>query len=208
VTAQQTFVRIRESGVIGIVRTRSADLARDQARRVIAAGLPVVEVSLTTPGALGVIAGLTGEDHGAVVGAGTVLDADAARAVIEAGAQLLVSPVCDPEMIRLAVRHDVAVVPGCLTPTEMTNAMKLGATAVKIFPAHNWSPAALAGVLQALPELPCVPTGGVGPDDAGAWIAAGAVAVGVGSALTSINDPQPVVARLRRAVCEARSHRG
>lgn len=204
-SAQQTLEEIRSSGVIGIVRASSRWIALEQATRVIEAGLPVVEVSLTTPGGLEVIEELAHGDHGAVVGAGTVLDADTARSVISAGGQVIVCPTFNPDVVRVAVRHDVAVVPGCLTPTEMDTAMRLGATAVKIFPAHTWSPAALAGLLQAMPHLPCVPTGGVGPDNAADWISAGAVALGVGSALTAVRDPGPVVDQLRRSIADARS---
>jgi len=203
--AQLTLEKIRGSGVIGIVRASSRWIALEQASRVIAAGLPVVEVSLTTPGGLDVIEELAHGAHGSIVGAGTVLDADTARSVISAGGQVIVCPTFNPDVVEVAVRHDVAVVPGCLTPTEMDTAMRLGATAVKIFPAHTWSPAALAGLLQAMPHLPCVPTGGVNPENAADWIAAGAVALGVGSALTAVDDPGPVVDQLRRSIAQARS---
>ena len=206
-TAQQTLELVRQSGVIGIVRATSRSTALEQAQRVINAGLPVVEVSLTTPGGLGVIETLVRANPDAVIGAGTVLDVTAAEAVVAAGGRIIVTPNFEPDVVRVAVRHGVAVVPGCLTPTEMTAAMRLGATAVKIFPAHLWTPAALTGMLQALPELPCVPTGGVGPDNIGQWLRAGAVAVGIGSALTAAADPAPVVAALRRRVAETRTGR-
>jgi 2-dehydro-3-deoxyphosphogluconate aldolase / (4S)-4-hydroxy-2-oxoglutarate aldolase len=205
VSAQETFEQVRASGVIGIVRTQDEHVALDQARRAIQAGLPVVEVSLTTPGGLSVIETLAGEGHDAVVGAGTVLDAATVDRVVDAGGTVIVSPNFEPAVVEAAVRRGVAVFPGCLTPTEMVHAMALGATAVKIVPAHLWSPAALAGMLQALPQLPCVPTGGVGPDDLGEWIRAGAVAAGIGSALTAAADPAPVVRRLQEAVAEARA---
>jgi 2-dehydro-3-deoxyphosphogluconate aldolase/(4S)-4-hydroxy-2-oxoglutarate aldolase len=203
-SAQETLARITACGVVAIVRTASADHAREQGRRVLAAGQPVLEVSLTTPDAVTVIRELATEHPDAVVGAGTVLDAASAEAVIEAGAQILVSPVLEPAVVAVGVRHDVAVLPGCLTPTEMTTAMHLGATAVKIFPAHLWSPAGLAGLLQALPDLPCVPTGGVGIDDATAWIEAGAVALGVGTTLTGADDPALALAALQSAIAKAR----
>lgn len=203
-TAQETSDLVRASGVIGIVRARDEATGLQQARRVLAAGLPVVEVSLTTPGALATISALVAEHPDAVVGAGTVLDAETVDRVVDLGGRVVVSPSFHPEVVAAAVRRGVAVFPGCLTPTEMLAALALGATGVKIFPAHLWSPAALAGMLQALPHLPCVPTGGIGPDDVGAWIAAGAVAVGVGSALTAVDDPEPVVRGLRTAVDRAR----
>ncbi len=203
-TAQETSDLVRASGVIGIVRARDEATGLQQARRVLAAGLPVVEVSLTTPGALATISALVAEHPDAVVGAGTVLDAETVDRVADLGGRVVVSPSFQPEVVAAAVRRGVAVFPGCLTPSEMLAALALGATGVKIFPAHLWSPAALAGMLQALPDLPCVPTGGIGPDDVGAWIAAGAVAVGVGSALTAVDDPEPVVRGLREAVDRAR----
>lgn len=203
-SARATLGKIRNSGVVGIVRARSSQVALEQGRAVLAAGLEVVEISLVTPGALTAIDALAEVEHGAVVGAGTVLDARAAREAIAAGAQILVCPNLEPTVIEVAVAADVAVVPGCLTPTEMTTAIGLGATAVKVFPAHTWSPPALAGLLQALPGLPCIPTGGVGPADAAGWIAAGAVAVGVGAALTASADPVAAVSDLRSSIARVR----
>jgi 2-dehydro-3-deoxyphosphogluconate aldolase / (4S)-4-hydroxy-2-oxoglutarate aldolase len=204
VTSRAVFEQVRASGMVAIIRTDSAETARRQAERVLAAGLPVVEVSLTTPDALAVISALAGASD-AVIGAGTVTTAKAARDAIAAGSRILVSPTLTPAVIEVAVEHDVAVLPGCMTPTEMTTAMGLGATAVKIFPAQIWSPQALRGLLQALPELPCVPTGGIGPDDAADWIAAGAVAVGVGSALTAAANVTDVVAALGARIARTRS---
>lgn len=204
-TAQETFEKVHASGVIGIVRTSDEQTALDQARRAIKAGLPVVEVSLTTPGGLRVIETLAAEGHEASIGAGTVLDAPTVDAVADLGGRLVVSPTFDPEVVAAAVRRGIAVFPGCFTPSEMLAAMALGATGVKIFPAHVWSPSALAGMLQALPQLPCIPTGGIGPADVGNWIRAGAVAAGIGSALTAAADPAPVVRRLRASIDEARS---
>lgn len=203
-TSQEVFARLCDSGVVAIIRTGSAETAKHQAERVLAAGLPVVEVSLTTPGALPVIESLAGAST-AVIGAGTVTSAKAAREAIAAGSRILVSPNLVPEVVEVAVQHDVAVLPGCMTPTEMTTAMALGATAVKVFPAQVWSPDALRGLLQALPALPCVPTGGIGPDQAADWIAAGAVAVGVGSALTAAENVTDVVAALRARIARTRS---
>jgi 2-dehydro-3-deoxyphosphogluconate aldolase/(4S)-4-hydroxy-2-oxoglutarate aldolase len=203
-SAQESSDLVRASGVIAIVRARDEATGLQQARRVLAAGLPVVEVSLTTPGALATISTLVAEHPDAVVGAGTVLDPETVDRVVDLGGRVVVSPSFHPEVVAAAARRGVAVFPGCLTPTEMLAARALGATGVKIFPAHLWSPAALAGMLQALPDLPCVPTGGIGPDDVGAWIAAGAMAVGVGSALTAVDDPEPVVRGLRAAVDRAR----
>lgn len=197
--AEATLTRVRRSGVIGIVRADSAALARQRAHAALDAGLDVVEVSLTTPGALEVIAELAAHST-AVVGAGTVLTSDDARRVIDHGATIIVTPALDLGVIEVARAQDVAVFPGCLTPSEMFRATQAGATGVKIFPAHLWSPRALAGLLEALPQLRCVPTGGVTPDDVPAWLSAGAVAVGMGAALTNSPDPAAVLARIHGAV--------
>ncbi|TDQ00727.1 bifunctional 4-hydroxy-2-oxoglutarate aldolase/2-dehydro-3-deoxy-phosphogluconate aldolase [Labedaea rhizosphaerae] len=198
------FDQVRACGVVAIIRTDSAETARRQATRVLEAGLPVVEVSLTTPDALSVISSLAASTD-AVIGAGTVISAELARKAIDAGSRILVSPNLVPAVVEVAVEHDVAVLPGCMTPTEMTTAMELGATAVKIFPAQVWSPHALRGLLQALPDLPTVPTGGIGPDDAADWIATGAAAVGVGSALTAAENVTDVVAALGARIARTRS---
>jgi len=204
VSSRAVFDQVRACGVVAIIRTGSAEVAQRQAERVLEAGLPVVEVSLTTPGGLSVISALASSSD-AVIGAGTVTSAALAHEAIAAGSRILVSPNMVPAVIEVAVEHDVAVLPGCMTPTEMTTAMDLGATAVKIFPAQVWSPHALRGLLQALPDLPCVPTGGIGPDDAADWIAAGAAAVGVGSALTAAENVTDVVAALGARIARTRS---
>lgn len=204
--ADRTWETVSSSGIIGIIRTSDPDLAHARATACLAAGLKVVEVSLVTPGALEVIAELAGAHAGSgvVVGAGTVLGVDDARAAISAGSRILVCPTFDAAVVRTAVEADVAVVPGCLTPTEMNAAQSAGATAVKIFPAELWSPSALAGLLAAMPHLRTVPTGGVGPGNAGDWFRAGARALGVGSALTASEDPGPALADLAAAAAMAR----
>lgn len=196
---------LRRQGVVAIVRTRDPESALANARILLEAGLGVLEVALTTPGALAVIAQLRSEGADALIGAGTVTDIEAAGAAIEAGAQFLVSPNLRTEVIGLANRHEVATVPGCLTPSEMVDAIDAGATAVKIFPAHLWTPAALSGMLEALAQLPCVPTGGVSPQTAPDWIAAGALAVGMGASLTKADDPALQARTLQQAIAEVRA---
>lgn len=195
---------LHRQGVVAIVRTKDAESALANARILLASGLTVLEVALTTPGALGVITQLRSEAQDALVGAGTVTDVETATAAIEAGAQFLVSPNLRADVIALANRHDVATVPGCLTPSEMVDAIDAGATAVKIFPAHLWTPSALAAILEPLPALPCVPTGGVSPRTAPDWIAAGAVAVGMASALTKTADPALQARTLQEAIADVR----
>ncbi|QGN32132.1 bifunctional 4-hydroxy-2-oxoglutarate aldolase/2-dehydro-3-deoxy-phosphogluconate aldolase [Microlunatus sp. Gsoil 973] len=197
---------ISETGVIGIVRTDSADRAVDLARKLWAAGVAVVEVALTTPGGLQALAELNlSLPDGAVLGAGTVLDAETARLAVLNGARLLVTPTVVDGAIEIGRRYGVATAIGAATPTEMLQAHTLGANLVKVFPASQWSPKTLSDVLAALPQLRCVPTGGVAPEDAADWIRAGAVAVALGSGLTRANDPVAGVATLLRSVRSARA---
>jgi len=201
-TVKQTVIG---GGVIGIVRTTGADRAVALARQVWAAGIDVVEVALTTPGALTAIETLADElEDTRVIGAGTVLDAASARLAILAGARLLVTPTLVEEVIEVGQRYDVATVIGCSTATELLRATTLGADLVKIFPASLWSPHVLGDLLQALPQLECVPTGGIAPEDAAGWIEAGAVAVGIGSGLTKGDDPAARVRTLLSAIRRAR----
>jgi 2-dehydro-3-deoxyphosphogluconate aldolase/(4S)-4-hydroxy-2-oxoglutarate aldolase len=176
---------IRAQRVIAIVRAATAEDAHAAATALLHAGLRAVEVSLVTPGALEVISDLAGTRHPAAhIGVGTVLRprqvADAARA----GAEFVVSPTFDAEVVSATTARDLLSVPGVATPTEAVRATFLGADLVKLFPASTWSPAVMGDVLAALPDLAFVPTGGVSLDDASAWIGAGAVAVGLGGALT------------------------
>lgn len=202
-TADTTFAAITDQGVVGIVRAATAEAGHAAARTFLEAGLAAVEVSLTTPGALETIEALTSE--GSAVGAGTVRTLAQARDAHAAGATFLVSPLLDLEVVRYAVENGLVALPGCLTPSEMATAQLAGAQLVKIFPAHLWSPAALAGMLEAMPDLRCVPTGGVSAESAPAWVRAGAVAVGVGGSLTRAEDPAAAVAALLASIRDARA---
>ena len=195
--AAQVTKLITDTGVIGIVRADSSERAVKLTRQIWDAGIAVVEVALTTPRGLEAITELTIDvPDGAILGAGTVLDTETARLAVLAGAQLLVTPTVVRGVIEVAQRYDVATVIGTATPTEMLHAQTLGADLIKVFPASQWTPRNLSDVLQALPQLRCVPTGGVSPDDAAEWIRAGAVAVGLGSALTRGDAPAQTAAVL------------
>lgn len=176
VTAQRVF---------GIVRSSTPQEAVEAGEAVVDAGLGTVEVALTTPDALSAVTRLCETRPGAVVGAGTVLDEAAAGAAVRAGARFLVSPSLHPQVVRTGHRYGVPVIPGACTPTEIVRALEEGADAVKIFPASGAGPSWLRDVRAALPQLPAVATGGVTIESAPEWIAAGAVACGMGSALTS-----------------------
>lgn len=174
---------LRTHKVMGIVRGSSAEAAEAAALALFDAGVGLVEVSLTTPDAVRVIARLAAAAPvGCLVGAGTVVTHAEAEAVAEAGAGFAVSPGITAG-IRRAVALGLPVAPGALTPTEVYEALDLGAVAVKLFPASIGGPAYLAALRQPMPDVAFVPVGGVGLDEARAYLAAGAVAVGVGSPL-------------------------
>jgi 2-dehydro-3-deoxyphosphogluconate aldolase/(4S)-4-hydroxy-2-oxoglutarate aldolase len=170
-------VRLAEAAGAGLRRTAAA---------LAAGGVGAVEITLTTPGALEAIAELASDRApGYIVGAGTVLDEPAARAAIAAGARFVVSPTLDRAVVRCCRDAGVPCMPGALTPTELLEAWRAGASVVKLFPASAVGPRYLREVLAPLPFLRVVPSGGVSLDNASDWIRAGAVAVSVGGALVS-----------------------
>lgn len=180
-----------DARITAIVRATDEALAAAAMDAAIRGGMRIVELTLTTPGALRIIAEL-GAREGLVVGAGTVLLPAQARAAVEAGARFLVSPVMDPEIIALAGELGVPVLPGVHTPTEMLAAHRAGAPLLKLFPGPAGGPVWLRSVLAPLPFLRVVPTNGVDLDNAAAWLRAGAFAVGL---TTALFDPAAVAAR-------------
>jgi len=179
--------RLLSSGVIAVVRLPATMDLRPVVSALAAGGVDVVEVTLTTPGALEAIAKLASDEglKGCMIGAGTVLDVKAARDVIGRGARFVVSPTFDRFVVRFCNDRHVPSLPGALTPTELLAASRAGAPAVKLFPASAVGPRYLREVLAPLPFLRVVPSGGVSLENAGEWIRAGAAAVSVGSALVS-----------------------
>src|SRR2546423_9623663 len=176
--------RIRDIGVIPVVRASSPEEAIQVVEAIKAGGLPVLEITMTVPGAVHVIEELVKRFDDAIVGAGTVLDAETARACIDAGARFIVSPALNLETIACCRELDVAVMPGALTPTEIVGAWKAGADFVKVFPAGAMGGASYIKSLKApLPQIELVPTGGVTLAHAGNFIEAGAAAVGGGAEL-------------------------
>ena len=170
---------------------------------LLSGGVRVVEITLDSPGALESIATWSSPqgDGAAVIGAGTVLRLDEAVAAVAAGAHFLVAPHTDPEIIGWAAAHDVPFLAGGITPTEVVTAWNAGAAAVKVFPARIGGPDHLSDLRGPLGHIPLVPTGGVSADNAAAYLAAGAVAVGLGSWLTGADDIDEI---LRRAVAATR----
>jgi 2-dehydro-3-deoxyphosphogluconate aldolase / (4S)-4-hydroxy-2-oxoglutarate aldolase len=175
---------IRSSGVIAIMRTKSSEQLIEAAEAIRQGGVRAIEVTMNTPGALQVIE-TAGKQFGEEVlfGAGTVLDAETARAAILAGAQFIVAPTLNLETIRLCNRYNVPVMPGCMTPTEMLTAWEAGADFVKLFPAEFGGPELVKAILAPLPQLQIVPVGGVDLTNAAAFIRSGAAALGVGGSL-------------------------
>jgi 2-dehydro-3-deoxyphosphogluconate aldolase/(4S)-4-hydroxy-2-oxoglutarate aldolase len=186
-TRDQAAAKIREVGLIPIVRAASAKHALQAAEAVCAGGIPIVEVTMTVPGAVDLIAQLAksvGQEI--LIGAGTVLDAQAAQRCIDAGAEFIVSPGLDVETVAYVKRLGKLMAAGALTPTEVVNAWKAGSDFVKIFPCGSIGGAKYIKALKApLPQIPMIPTGGVNLETAADFIRAGAEALGVGAELVS-----------------------
>ena len=193
-TKEEHLQRIEACGIIGVIRAQSSAHLISVATAIKEGGVDVIEVTMTTPDALEVIHSTSRQFGDAVlIGVGSVLDAETARAAILAGAEYVVCPVFNPEVIAMAHRYSKPVMPGCLTPTEIINAWSAGADMVKVFPATALGPQYFKDVLGPLPHVKLVPTGGVDLDNAGDFIKAGAAALGVGGNLVD-----------KRAVAEGR----
>ena len=181
----QTLQSLLQCGLVPVIRARSRSQAEAIAAALLAADVPVLEITCTVPGAIECIAALAAQ-HGerALIGAGTVLDAATARRAIQAGARFIVSPHLDPAIIAAAHAENCPAIPGALTPTEVVQAMAAGADLIKIFPCDALGgPAYIKALLAPLPQARLFPTGGVTLATAAAYLEAGAVALGAGSAL-------------------------
>jgi Entner-Doudoroff aldolase len=178
---------LREVKASAILRTSIVDAVAPAMEAAVRGGFRIVEFTLNTPGALGHIREFS-RRNGLVVGAGTVLTADDARSAVEHGASFLVSPVVDRNVIRTAGELGVAMMPGTHTPTEMLEAHRAGAPLQKLFPAPGTGPGYVRACLGPMPFLRIVPTSGVDPTNAAAWIAAGAWAVGFVAPLFEPDD--------------------
>lgn len=170
--------------VIGIVRLGDASRVLPVVEAIHAGGVECIEVSLTTPGALDAVRAIRETLPEVLIGAGTVCTPEQAAAAVRAGARFLVTPVTLPELVHLAHSLDVPVAMGAFTPTEIYTAHHAGADLVKLFPASSVDPGYVRAVRAPFPDLRLVPTGGVGVENAGEWLAAGAVALGIGGGLT------------------------
>lgn len=179
--------RIIEIGVVPVVRASSKREALMAAEAVAKGGIPVVEITMTVPGAVDVIRELAKSNSaGVLIGAGTVLDAEAAARCRDAGAEFLVSPALNLDTIEFAVKHEMFIMAGALTPTEIVKAWKSGSDFVKVFPCGQVGGAKYIKALKGpLPQIPLVPTGGVNLNTAAEFLEAGAEALGVGSELVN-----------------------
>ena len=179
-----TARRLEQLGVVAVIRLKDPDKVRAVVDALAAGGVRALEVTMTVPRAVELIRELAPTmPEGFLLGAGTVTDAATAHAVIDAGASYIVSPVFRVEVIAACRERDVPAIPGCFTPTEILAAHEAGAEIIKLFPATALGPQYIKDVRAPLPQVKLMPTGGVTLDNAGDWIRAGAVAVGVGSAL-------------------------
>ena len=181
-----TSRRLTESGIIAILRSHTGAKLIEAAKALVAGGIPAVEVTMTTPGALNIIRETKRALGDSIcMGVGSVLDAETARAALLAGAEYIVTPIVRPEVIQLAHRYGVPVIMGAMTPTEAFTAHELGADFIKLFPAETLGPGYVKSLLAPLPALQIIPTGGVTPENVGEYIKAGCVAVGAGSQLVN-----------------------
>jgi 2-dehydro-3-deoxyphosphogluconate aldolase / (4S)-4-hydroxy-2-oxoglutarate aldolase len=183
-TREEVRARIEQIGIVPAIRVGSAVDALFAAEAVAVNGIPIVEVTMTVPGALEVISELARHSPSIIAGAGSILDAETALRCVDAGASFLTSTGLDLDMVRLALEQQTVVFPGALTPTEIMSAWKAGPDFVKVFPcASAGGPAYIRALRGPFPHVPMIASGGVNQQTAADFIHAGAVALGIGSEL-------------------------
>ena len=183
---QELVTRIRDNGLVAVVRAESAEKAYRIFDACIEGGVAAIEITFTVPGAHRIIEDLASKytSGDIILGAGTVLDPETARIAILSGAQYIVSPNVNLDTIKLCNRYQVPSMPGAMTIREILDAMEAGADIIKVFPGNLFGPDIIKSVMGPLPQAPMMPTGGVSLETVKDWIEAGAVAVGAGSSLT------------------------
>ena len=212
-TKTQILQRLLDPGIIAIIRADSSEQLLEAAEALLAGGVTAMEVTMTTPNALDVVKAVTQRFGDRILmGVGSVIDVATVDAAVAAGAEFIVTPVTKPEVIAAASRLEKPIASGAFTPTECLLAHESGADFVKLFPAEFNGPAYVKTLLAPLPQLRIVPTGGVTPQTAGAFLAAGSVALGVGSALVSkeilrARDWQQLTARAEEFLAALRAAR-
>ncbi|KLU60098.1 KHG/KDPG aldolase [Peptococcaceae bacterium CEB3] len=184
---EEIISRIKKAGLVAVVRAESTEQAFKITEACIAGGVAAIEITFTVPGAADLIKELAAKYKNGpmIVGAGTVLDPESARAAILAGAEYIVSPSLNVETVRLCNRYRVPCLPGAMTAKEVVECLEAGADIVKIFPGELFGPAIIKAIKGPLPQADLMPTGGVCLENVSDWIKAGAVAVGVGGSLTA-----------------------
>jgi 2-dehydro-3-deoxyphosphogluconate aldolase/(4S)-4-hydroxy-2-oxoglutarate aldolase len=183
---EQTLSRMSDSGVVAVIRAPSVDVLVPLTEALIAGGVLSIEVTMSTPKAIKGIEMLADKfGDKAIVGVGTIIDPGNASDAIRAGAQFVVSPFTDKSVIETVIRHGKVMIPGAFTPTEIMNAWTMGGDVIKVFPSTTLGPQYFKDILAPLPQLKLTPTGGVDIKNVAQWIKAGAVCVGVGSALVT-----------------------
>jgi len=177
---------IEKSGIVPVIRAEDKSQAINITEAVKEGGIKVLEITMTVPGAISVIKELSDkyrDDPEITIGAGSILDGETARNAILAGAEFIVGPSLNREMIEVANRYQKVVIPGAMTPTEVVKAMEAGADVVKIFPAALFGPKIIKAIKGPIPQARLLPTGGVNHDNVKEWFKAGSFAVGAGSAI-------------------------
>ncbi|PLS17709.1 2-dehydro-3-deoxyphosphogluconate aldolase [Bacillus sp. M6-12] len=208
--------QITENGIVAVIRGASPEKIVSIAKALKNGGVKTLEITVETPKVLSLIENVSAElGDEVIVGAGTVLDPETARAAIMAGARFIFSPTVNPETIKMAKRYGVVSIPGALTPTEILTAYENGADMIKVFPANVFGPGYFKDLKGPMPHIPLMPTGGIDADNVGAYIKNGAVAAGVGSSLVNtkipvtdeyLKDLEARALRFTQAVKEARSN--
>jgi 2-dehydro-3-deoxyphosphogluconate aldolase/(4S)-4-hydroxy-2-oxoglutarate aldolase len=213
-TTRPIVTKIEEAGIVAVIRMKEPDKLRAVVDALAEGGIRALEITMTVPGAVELIRQLAPTlPAGFSFGAGTVVDADTVHKVVDAGAQFIVSPVFRREVVAACQARDVAAMPGCFTPTEILDAWDAGADVVKVFPATTLGPGYLKDVHAPLPHVKLMPTGGVTVENAGDWIRAGAVAVGVGASLMdtkaiAAGDFSVLRTKAERMIANVRAARG
>jgi 2-dehydro-3-deoxyphosphogluconate aldolase/(4S)-4-hydroxy-2-oxoglutarate aldolase len=186
-TKSEVIEKIKQIGVLPVIRAGSADEAREVIEAIRKGGITSIEITMTVPNAIDLIADLSKSEANVLIGAGTVLDVETARQCVEAGAKFIISPALNLETIKFCNERETVVMPGALTPTEIVTAWQAGADFVKVFPASALGGASyLKSVKAPLPHIKLIPTGGVSLENAADFFRAGAEAVGVGADLVDL----------------------
>lgn len=207
------LTKLEDCGVIAVVRAESSEMAIKIVEACVAGGIVGIEITFTVPGAIDIISALAKryKPEEAIIGAGTVLDPETARAAILAGAHYVVSPCLNEQTVKTCLRYQVPCMAGAMTPKEVVDCMEAGADVIKIFPAALFGPSIIKNFKGPLPQAQMMPTGGVNVDNVAEWINAGAVMVGSGSDLTAgakSGDFESITRLAREMVDAVRAARG